>query len=141
MRPVTSETRPWGMVSADPRRWGPPSEPGEYAFDVPPSFGSRGIAPDLARVGLKYSDEWHLAHFWNPPMMTRGSIMGGFSGLFDAPAEPVKIVDGGEAGKTLERTATTERLFDFASRAAGEADAERAGPAVRADVARGASTR
>lgn len=114
-RPVNSETRPWGTVSADPRRWGPATEPGEYAFDVPPSFGNRGIAPDLSRVGLKYSDEWHLAHFWNPPMITPGSIMGGFSGLFDAPAEPVAIVDGAESGSTLERTAKTEELFDFAS--------------------------
>lgn len=114
-RPVNSETRRWGIVSADPRRWGPASEPGEYAFDVPPSFGNRGIAPDLSRTGLKYSDEWHLAHFWNPPMITPGSIMGGFSGLFDAPAEPVAIVDDSTGGLTLERTAVTEALFDFAS--------------------------
>ncbi len=115
VRPVKNETRPWGLVSADPRRWGPASEPGEYAYDVPPTFGTKGIAPDLSREGLKYGDEWHLAHFWNPPMMTRGSIMGGFSGLFDAPAEPVKLVDGGASAMTLERSATTERLFDFAS--------------------------
>lgn len=115
VRPVENETRPWGRVSADPRRWGPASEPGEYAYDVPPTFGSRGIAPDLSRVGLKYSDEWHLAHFWNPPIMTPGSIMGGFSGLFDAPAEPIKIVDEPD-GKTLERTPKTEELFDFDSK-------------------------
>ena len=66
-------------------------------------------------MGLKYGDEWHLAHFWNPPMVVPGSIMGGFSGLFDSPAEPVQIVDGDAAGTTLERTPTTERLFDFAS--------------------------
>ncbi len=114
-RPVTAETRPWGLVSADPRRWGPLSEPGEYAHDAPPLFGARGIAPDLSREGLKYSDEWHLAHFWNPPMMTQGSIMGGFSGLFDAPDAPVAIVPGA-SGKTLEQTAATRRLFDFASK-------------------------
>ncbi len=49
-------------------------------------------------------------------MITRGSIMGGFSGLFDAPAEPVKIVKDGSGANTLERTATTERLFDFTSK-------------------------
>lgn len=115
-RPLTSETRPWGVVSSEPRRWGPPSEPGEYAGDVPPSFGARGIAPDLSREGLKYSDEWHLAHFWNPPGMTQGSIMGGFSGLFDAPAEPVRVVADGASGRTLDRTAKTEGVFDFASK-------------------------
>ena len=109
-----SEVRPWGFISDDPRRWGPATEPGELAFDVPPSSGTRGIAPDLGRVGLKYGDEWHLAHFWNPPMVVPGSIMGGFSGLFDVVPEPVRVVDDA-AGTTLERTAATEALFDFAS--------------------------
>lgn len=115
-RPVSGETRPWGLVSAEARRWGPLSEPGEYAYDAPPLFGARGIAPDLSREGLKYSDEWHLAHFWNPPMMTQGSIMGGISGLFDAPAEPIKLVGDPASGATLERTPETEKLFDFASK-------------------------
>jgi cytochrome c oxidase cbb3-type subunit 2 len=116
-RPVATETtRPWGPVSADPRRWGPLVEAGEYAYDTPPSFGFRGIAPDLSREGLKYSDEWHLAHFWNPPGMTQGSIMNGFSGLFDAPPGAVRIVSGPAASRTLERNAQTERFFDFGSK-------------------------
>ena len=47
VRPVTGETR----------RWGPVSQAGEYAFDVPHLFSTRRIGPDLTRVGLKYSDE------------------------------------------------------------------------------------
>ena len=47
VRPVTGETR----------RWGPVSEAGEYAFDVPHLWGTRRIGPDLTRVGLKYGDE------------------------------------------------------------------------------------
>jgi cytochrome c oxidase cbb3-type subunit 2 len=110
-RPQTAETPAWGPVSADRRRWGPAVEAGEYAYDTPPLFGiGTRIAPDLSREGLKYSDEWHLAHFWNPPMITQGSIMGGFSGLFDTPSQPIK-----RQGKTLERTQATEKLFDFAS--------------------------
>ena len=115
VRPVSTDNRPWGPVSADTRRWGPVAEPGEYVRDVPHLFGPGGVGPDLSREGLKYSDEWHLAHFWNPPMVTRGSIMGGFSGLFDAPAAPVKIVDGPD-GSTLDQTADTKRLFDFTSK-------------------------
>jgi cytochrome c oxidase cbb3-type subunit 2 len=61
VRPVTGETR----------RWGPVSEAGEYAFDVPHLFGTRRIGPDLTRVGLKYGDEWHYAHFWNPACSMR----------------------------------------------------------------------
>ncbi len=110
--PIRSETRPWGRIANDRHRWGPATEPGEYAFDDPPSFGTRGIAPDLSRTGLKYGDEWHWAHFWNPPMVVPGSIMGGFSGYFDHAPEPVAIVDGPH-GDTLARTAMTEALFDF----------------------------
>ncbi len=116
-RPVAADTtRPWGPVSADPRRWGPVVEAGEYAYDVPPSFGFRGIAPDLSREGLKYSDEWHLAHFWNPPGMTQGSIMNGFSGLFDAPPDPVQIVSGPAGLRTLERNAASEKFFSFSGK-------------------------
>jgi cytochrome c oxidase cbb3-type subunit 2 len=105
VRPVTGETR----------RWGPVSQAGEYAYDVPHLFSTRRIGPDLTRVGLKYSDEWHLAHFWNPRMLTPDSIMPRYVGLFDAPDATVKIVDDAAGGRTLERTADTERLFDFAN--------------------------
>ena len=51
VRPVTGETR----------RWGPITQAGEYAYDMPHLFSTRRIGPDLSRVGLKYSDSWHLA--------------------------------------------------------------------------------
>jgi len=106
VRPVTGETR----------RWGPVSEAGEYAFDVPHVWGTRRIGPDLMRVGLKYSDEWHLAHFWNPRMLSPDSNMAPFRGLFDTPAEPVRIVDDGAGNRSLERTPVTEKLFAFESK-------------------------
>ena len=58
---------------------------GEFAYDVPHLFGTRRIGPDLTRVGLKYSDEWHFAHFWNPRMLLPDSIMAPYRGLFDTP--------------------------------------------------------
>jgi cytochrome c oxidase cbb3-type subunit I/II len=106
VRPVTGETR----------RWGPVSQAGEYAYDLPHLFSTRRIGPDLTRVGLKYSDEWHLAHFWDPRMLTPDSIMPRFAGLFDAPKTPVKIIDDGSGNRTLEKTPVTEKLFDFASK-------------------------
>ncbi len=123
VRPVTGETR----------RWGPVSEAGEYAYDVPHMFGTRRIGPDLTRVGLKYSDEWHLAHFWNPRMLTPDSIMDPYSGLFDAPSEAVKIVKDTASGSTLERNAMTERLFDFASKEQVKITPNADGLLVRAD--------
>ena len=106
VRPVTGETR----------RWGPVSEAGEYAFDVPHLWGTRRIGPDLTRVGLKYSDEWHLAHFWNPRMLSPDSIMAPFRGLFETSAESVKIVEDGAGNRSLERTPVTEKLFAFRSK-------------------------
>lgn len=106
VRPVTGETR----------RWGPVSEAGEYAYDVPHLFGTRRIGPDLTRVGLKYGDEWHFAHFWNPRLLTPDSIMAPYRGLFETPAEPVKIVDAGSSNRTLDKTPVTEKLFDFGSK-------------------------
>ncbi len=106
VRPVTGETR----------RWGPVSEAGEYAFDVPHLWGTRRIGPDLTRVGMKFSDEWHLAHFWDPRQLTPDSIMDPYRGLFEAPAAAVKIVTDSAGNRTLEKNAVTESYFDFTSK-------------------------
>jgi cytochrome c oxidase cbb3-type subunit I/II len=104
VRPVTGETR----------RWGPVTQAGEYAYDLPHLFSTRRIGPDLSRVGLKYSDAWHLAHFWNPRMLFPDSIMPRFAGLFDGPYQ-AKIVTDANGNRTIERTRTTEGLFNFQS--------------------------
>jgi cytochrome c oxidase cbb3-type subunit I/II len=106
VRPVTGETR----------RWGPVTESGEFAYDIPHLFGTRRIGPDLMRVGLKFSNEWHFAHFWDPRMLSPDSIMAPYRGLFERPSQAVTIVDGAEGNRTLEKTPLTERLFDFASK-------------------------
>lgn len=106
VRPVTGETR----------RWGPVAQSGEYAFDQPHMFSTRRIGPDLSRVGLKYSDGWHLAHFWNPRSVVADSIMPRFTQFFDGPHGPVKIVDDADGNRTLEKTPETEALFDFGSK-------------------------
>ena len=106
VRPVTGETR----------RWGPITELGEFAYDIPHLFGTRRIGPDLMRVGLKYGDEWHFAHFWNPRMLSPDSIMAPYRGIFDTPEQSIKIIDDGTGNCTLEKTSVTETLFDFASK-------------------------
>jgi cytochrome c oxidase cbb3-type subunit I/II len=104
IRPVTGETR----------RWGPITQAGEYAYDRPHLFSTRRIGPDLSRVGLKYSDAWHVAHFWDPRMLSPDSIMPRFVGLFEDPVT-AKIVAGADGQRTIEKTPATEKLFDFAS--------------------------
>ena len=104
IRPVTGETR----------RWGPVTQAGEYAFDRPHMFSTRRIGPDLSRVGLKYSDAWHLAHFWDPRMLSPDSIMPRFSAMFDGP-HAAKITTDSAGRRTVEKTPATEKLFNFAS--------------------------
>jgi cytochrome c oxidase cbb3-type subunit 2 len=105
VRPVAGETR----------RWGPITQAGEYAYDRPHLFSTRRIGPDLSRVGLKYSDGWHLAHFWNPRMLSPDSIMPRFTALFDGP-HAARLITDADGRRSIERTAVTERLFDFGSK-------------------------
>ncbi len=56
-------------------RFGDYSKPGESVYDHPFLWGSRRIGPDLARIGGKYPDLWHVRHFENPAAVTTNSIM------------------------------------------------------------------
>jgi cytochrome c oxidase cbb3-type subunit I/II len=56
-------------------RYGEYSKPGESVYDHPFLWGSRRIGPDLARVGGKYPNLWHVRHFEDPPSITPRSIM------------------------------------------------------------------
>src|SRR5574338_1590976 len=50
----------------DVDRYGPYSLAAESQYDHPMLWGSKRTGPDLARIGGKYSDEWHFAHLFNP---------------------------------------------------------------------------
>ena len=95
-------------VAGEDARWGPVSEAGEYAWDVPHLLSTRRIGPDLSRVGLKYSDDWHYAHLWDPRLVTPRSIMPRFRWLFDTVVAPVHR-EGEAPG--LERTPALARYF------------------------------
>ncbi len=56
-------------------RYGHYSLAAESMYDHPFQWGSKRTGPDLARVGKKYSDEWHIAHLSNPAQSVPGSIM------------------------------------------------------------------
>jgi cytochrome c oxidase cbb3-type subunit 2 len=56
IRPFQSETERYGNYSL----------PGESVYDHPFQFGSKRTGPDLARVGGRYTDEWHRVHLLNP---------------------------------------------------------------------------
>ncbi|MBV8063618.1 MAG: cytochrome c, partial [Nevskia sp.] len=64
------------------RRYGPVSQIGEYAHDVPHLFGTSRVGPDLAREGGKVSDGWHYAHLYAPRLLLPDSIMPAYPWLF-----------------------------------------------------------
>jgi cytochrome c oxidase cbb3-type subunit 2 len=64
-------------------RYGHYSLAAESMFDHPFQWGSKRTGPDLARVGGKYSDEWHVTHLANPRAIVPQSIMPGYAFLGD----------------------------------------------------------
>ncbi|MGX1096778.1 cytochrome-c oxidase, cbb3-type subunit II [Amorphus sp. MBR-141] len=59
-------------------RYGHYSLAAESMYDHPFQWGSKRTGPDLARVGGKYSDEWHRAHLIDPRSVVPGSVMPGY---------------------------------------------------------------
>lgn len=71
VRPFRSETE----------RYGPYSVAGESVYDRPFQWGSKRTGPDLARVGGRYSDDWHRIHLINPRDVVPESNMPGYPWL------------------------------------------------------------
>jgi len=62
-------------------RYGHYSLAAESMYDRPFQWGSKRTGPDLARVGAKYSDDWHRDHLRNPRSVVPGSVMPGYPWL------------------------------------------------------------
>lgn len=68
-------------LAPETARYGHYSLAGESVWDHPFLWGSKRTGPDLARVGKRYSDEWHRAHLVNPRAVVPESNMPGFPWL------------------------------------------------------------
>ncbi len=68
----------------------------ESKYDHPFQWGSKRTGPDLARLGGKYSDEWHIAHLINPREVVPESVMPSYPWLADA------IMSGDDAKRRME---------------------------------------
>ncbi|GAB4389302.1 MAG: hypothetical protein Kow0025_13850 [Thermodesulfovibrionales bacterium] len=111
-------------VAGEDRRWGPVSEVGEYAYDVPHLFGTRRIGPDLTRDGGKYGDDWHRAHFFDPRLVAPDSIMPGFHWLFkksEAKAEEAGAAEAAEGGQAPDHERVLPVESEFVPNDEGEA--------------------
>jgi cytochrome c oxidase cbb3-type subunit II len=70
-------------LRAETERYGHYSLAGESVYDHPFQFGSKRTGPDLARVGGRYSDEWHRVHLSNPRDVVPESNMPTYAWLAD----------------------------------------------------------
>ncbi|WIV50934.1 cytochrome-c oxidase, cbb3-type subunit II [Marivivens sp. LCG002] len=74
-------------------RYGHYSLAAESKYDHPFQWGSKRTGPDLARVGGRYSDEWHVDHLTNPQSVVPESVMPKYGFLANAVIEPTYITD------------------------------------------------
>jgi cytochrome c oxidase cbb3-type subunit 2 len=82
-------------LRAETERYGHYSVAGEFVYDHPFLWGSKRTGPDLARVGGRYSDDWHRAHLFNPRDVVPESNMPSFPWLFE------NTLDGKDTGAKM----------------------------------------
>ncbi|AMX03038.1 cytochrome-c oxidase, cbb3-type subunit II [Microbulbifer thermotolerans] len=87
-------------LRAEVERYGHYSMAQEYVYEFPFLWGSKRTGPDLARVGGRYSDEWHRAHLYNPRSVVPESIMPAYPWLFD------NVVTGEYTARKMEALRT-----------------------------------
>lgn len=91
-------------------RYGHYSLAAESMFDHPFQWGSKRTGPDLARVGGKYSDEWHRAHMVAPRSLVPESVMPGYPFLADTPVRSFDIEDHLKANQIMGVPYTDEMI-------------------------------
>jgi cytochrome c oxidase cbb3-type subunit 2 len=91
IRPFRSETERYGHYSVA----------GESVWERPFLWGSKRTGPDLARVGQRYSDEWHRVHLMNPRNVVPESNMPGYPWLAENTLDGQDIVKKMEVNRML----------------------------------------
>jgi len=112
VRPFRSETE----------RYGPYSTAGESVYDRPFQFGSRRTGPDLARVGGRYSDDWHRLHLEDPRALVPESNMPGFPWLNVNMVDPDLVTRKLRALRLLGDPYTDEQIEGAAAEVEGKTE-------------------
>ncbi len=109
------------------QRYGHYSLAAESMYDHPFQWGSKRTGPDLARVGGRYSDEWHIDHLSDPRSVVPESIMPGYAFLRDRLIVPANIQQRLKTdvavGVPYDDTMIAEARSDFLAQADPDADA------------------
>jgi cytochrome c oxidase cbb3-type subunit 2 len=114
IRPFRSETE----------RYGPYSVAGEFVYDRPFQFGSKRTGPDLARVGGRYSDEWHRIHLMKPQDLVPDSNMPAYPWLAEATVDGALVERKMRALQTLGDPYSDEQIAQAAAAVEGRTELE-----------------
>ena len=106
-------------LRAEVERYGPFSQAGESVYNFTFQWGSKRTGPDLARVGGRYSDEWHKAHLYDPRSVVPESNMPAFPWLFTNEVNSENTPNKLKALQTLGVPYTDEMIATAADQTRG----------------------
>lgn len=107
---------------AETERYGHYSVAGEFVYDRPFQWGSKRTGPDLARVGGRYSDEWHRAHLDNPRDLVPESNMPNYPWLATTRLVPEDVTPKMRALRRLGVPYTDDDVRDGPGTLAGKTE-------------------
>ena len=109
-------------------RYGPYSLAAESQYDHPMLWGSKRTGPDLARLGEKYSDDWHVRHLVDPRALVPESVMPHYAFLLDAGLDVESLPDRLAALRAVGVPYSDEMIASASADAIGQAlpDTDRA---------------
>jgi cytochrome c oxidase cbb3-type subunit 2 len=105
-------------------RYGHYSLAGESVYDRPFQWGSKRTGPDLARIGGRYSDDWHKVHLANPRDVVPLSNMPGYRFLATTPVDAEQTAKNMRALKTLGDPYTAADLDGAQAALEGKTEAD-----------------
>ena len=102
-------------------RYGPYSLAVESKYDHPHLWGSKRTGPDLARLGEKYSDDWHVAHLNNPRDVVPESVMPAYRWLLRTPLQTETLGKDLKAMRAVGVPYTDDMIANASADAYGQA--------------------
>ncbi len=108
-------------------RYGHYSLAAESMYDHPFQWGSKRTGPDLARVGNRYSDEWHVQHMIDPQSVVPESIMPRYAYLKDTPLRTKDLAAHLKANRAVGVPYTDEMIQNAVTDAVAQANADSEG--------------